>query len=751
MKVMKHYILGLLMFAVGMMTVACSDEVSEQLAGEKSTVRARLAGYLVDGDDATLSGENQVTDVKACLFEDGVLTRIYDIPSRNDGNYDFIVDSKDGNLFVVVNTGNLLDWSEMVIGYTTESEWMERTVSISGNEAPMFFTGKVGLEKQSANAPVTMTLKRGVARLDITMEREDVQVKSVTVKNVAETGFLNARESVMSPESARHDVAKGWDEPLSGDTNGVMYLLEQYNGDLSVDLNVLVGGAERKLTAKLPQTIRRNAVYTLNLGGDGSNVTLSVNVDEWDYADDTVLSPDFKDKITVDMKRSVLPEGVTVENNNSQLVFDYLPKDFILALDCNDQLEVSNISQLPFEMTALGVSEGKNLFRVKKRLMPIGHEKMNGTVHFRRTGLNNTYQEDMLELVLNANPSTWQGDYGFELATYACDFKDYFDGYIGYVVPVEGKEASLEFEEGEDRWMDMQNYGGMYTLMAGWRPNDPKADGREQKVKLVLCDRETGANREEYQIIRRNFGLPVVEMNGVWWCKYNARGQSNRFEDQILVKDDPAAKAGKTVLEYLNTCGVEEYLDLWGWSYQDATGKGMKVIANNNVIKLDGYPSPQKTNINKLDRVALSPSGYELPNKTYFDRIFSTSSMRVDVNGGPYTVVGKYNAQNSQVYVTTGNRSDLVIDGVTVPVTYHFEVYDMINGVKAEAVTFYGPGMQSNGDGIKHNSIMFGVYSTSSGWYNEYNPNGGGLKESIGSENDTRVLRFVKTPVPFIY
>ena len=101
--------------------------------------------------------------------------------------------------------------------------------------------------------------------------------------------------------------------------------------------------------------------------------------------------------------------------------------------------------------------------------------------------------------------------------------------------------------------------------------------------------------------------------------------------------------------------------------------------------------------------------------------------------------------------VTTGNRSDLVIDGVTVPVTYHFEVYDMINGVKAEAVTFYGPGMQSNGDGIKHNSIMFGVYSTSSGWYNEYNPNGGGLKESIGSENDTRVLRFVKTPVPFIY
>lgn len=748
MKKMKHYILGLFVLVLSMITGACSDDFSNQSTVDKRMVQTRLAKYTVGGNDATLFGENIVTDVKACLFEDGILKRIYDIQSENNA---FIIDGGYGILYVVANTENMLDWSTITIGHTTESEWLEKTISMNGDDIFMFFTEKVVLEEQLVNVPVNMTLKRGVARLDVMMERDDIQIKSINFKSVAEKGYLNVQESVKSPQTTKRDVVKNFDEPLSGNKSGVMYLCEQLNNDLSVELNVAVNGTEHQLTAKLPEQIKRNAVYTLNLGSDGISLRLSVNVDEWNYADDMAVSPDFEDKITVDMKRSELPEGVTVEQNKTRLVFDYLPKDFILALDCNDQLEVGNISQIPFEMTALGVSEGKNLFRVNKLLMPLGHNEMTGTVHFRRKGLNNIYKEDMLELVLNPNPNEWYGDYSFDIDTYACDFKDFFDGYIGYVVPVEGKVASLEFEKGEDRWMDLQNYSGMYTLIAGWKPNDPKADGREQKVTLVICDKETGTNREEYKIIRRNYGLPVVEMNGVWWCKYNARGQSNCFKDQILVNDDPAVKAGKTVLEYLNTCSVEEYLDLWGWSYQDATGKGMRIVGSDNIIKFDGYPSSQKININKLDRDALSPSGYELPSKTYFDRIFSASSMRVDVNGGPYTVKKALNSKNREVYVITGNRQDLVIDGVNVPVTYHFEVYDKNNGLKGESVTFYGPGMQSNVNGIKHNSIMFGVYSTSSGWYNEYVSNGGGLKESIGTENDTRVLRFVKTPPMYMY
>lgn len=747
---MKHYILGLLVLFVSVMTVACSDDVKEQFSDEKIKVQTRLAGYVVGGNDATMSAEKEVTDVKACLFEDGVLTMIYDNLAGNDGCYNFFVNSNYGNLYVVANTEKLIDWDAIIAGHTTEEDWIEQTVSMDGDDAPMFFTGKVVLEKQPTNVPVKMTLKRGVARLDITMERDDIKVKSVTLKNVAEKGYLNVRESVLSPGNEKVNVTKTWDEFLSGKISGVMYLCEQLNGDLLVELNVSVSGEDRHISTKLPEQIKRNAVYTLNLGGDGSNLNLNVNIDEWDYADETVLIPDFEDKITVDINRSDFPEGVTIGDNNSQLVFDYLPKEFILALDCNDQLEVSNISEIPFEMTALEESKGKNLFRVRKRLMPIGHEVMTGTVHFKRKGLNNTYQEDMLELVLNANPNVWYSFYSIDLDTYTCDFKDYFDGDIAYIIPAEGKKVSIEIEGDEDKWVIVQESGGMQRVLAGWRPNDPKADGREQKATLVISDKETGSNREEYKIVRRNYGLPVVQMNGIWWCKYNAMGQSNNFKDQILVPDDPAAKEGKTVLDYLNSCSAEEYVKLWGWSYQDATGKGMKVVAKNNVIKLDGFPSPQKVNINKLGRTDLSPSGYELPNKSYYDRIFAVYWMKVDVTGGPYSVKRAWDG-NTQVFVTSGNRRDLVVDGVNVPITYHFEVYDKKNGERDEAVTFYGPGAQWNANGINHNKIMFGCYSTSSGWFNAFVAGGEGFRETGGSENDTRILRFIKSPVEYIY
>ena len=152
---------------------------------------------------------------------------------------------------------------------------------------------------------------------------------------------------------------------------------------------------------------------------------------------------------------------------------------------------------------------------------------------------------------------------------------------------------------------------------------------------------------------------------------------------------------------------MEEYVKLWGWSYQDATGKGMKVIGKDNAIKLEGYPLPGKVNINQLDPKALSPSGYELPEKAYYDRIFTSWWMNIHISGGPYSVKSPWNG-NRQVFVETGNRDDLVIDGITVPITYHFEVYDKMNGVKDEAVTFYGPGAQWGNGGINHNKILFG-------------------------------------------
>ena len=735
---MRLYILGLLTLLFGMMTGACSDDVKEHFAEGQRTVQTRLAGYVVGGNDATLSEENVITDVKACLFEDGVLVKVYDNLTGNSGVYDFIVDSNYGNLYVVANTEDLLDWSNMVAGQITENEWKSLTVSMQGDKASMFFTGGVVLEKQPANAPVEMILKRGLARVDVTMEMDGILVNSLTLKNVSETGYLLPQESVKSPEGAKRDIAAAWTEPLDKDTEGVMYMYEQQNSDLTVELNVTVAGMERTLTARLPQTIKRNAVYTLNLGGDGSNLNLRVSVDEWDYADDTVVSPDFGDKITVDVDRSELPEGVTLGTSDNQLVMDYRPNEFVLALDCNDQLEVNSVSQLPLEITAF--PEGKNLFLVKKRLMAVGYEQMEGSVTFKRKGLSNAYREDVVTLVLTANPTQIEGNLHFDENNYLCDLGDYVDGEYAVFRLAQGKKITVEFDNGEDEWMavrEKSDEAGAYRILGGWKPNDPKADGREQKARIVICDADTEANREEYTVVRRNYGLPVVEMNGVWWCKYNARGNSRNFADQVLSSDDPAQKAGQSsVLDYLASCSNDDFVSLWGWAYQGGSGNGLKVYVDNGVAKLNGYNRGETVNIADLGAKALSPNGYQLPGTAEYEKIFKWGMVVNWKNGEYYTINGV------RIHIHSIERDNVMVDGVEMPQLNCFKVY---TESCPEGITFYGPGGQWSAGGINHNKLFIGVVN--SGWF----VNNNSLSTTKGSAADSRILRFMKTPVEYMY
>lgn len=64
---------------------------------------------------------------------------------------------------------------------------------------------------------------------------------------------------------------------------------------------------------------------------------------------------------------------------------------------------------------------------------------------------------------------------------------------------------------------------GELRILGGWKPNDPKADDRTQEGRIIIADAD-GSNSESYSLRRRNWGLPVVEIDGTWWCKYNLRG-----------------------------------------------------------------------------------------------------------------------------------------------------------------------------------------------------------------------------------
>lgn len=753
MKVRQIKLLNLLIL-IGWLTSGCTDKPEDNEIGgnQEWSVKTKLASYIVDGEESTLPGENSVNDMKACLFEDGILKQVYSHAQASGNQYDFKIKSNQGSLYLLANTTGLLDWNNLKVGETSEKDWQNQIIETKGDQNPNYFSGHVQLGGGNATQPVEVTLQRGYARVDVKFNKAGLQLHHLQLSNVARRTYLFPRENISSPDEGVQDLEFTWEEALTSDTRGIAYLPEQANEGINVTLKIYLHGSTQILETKLPDIIKRNTVYTLIIDGDDTDLTLSVNIDEWEKGNDIVMNPDFGDKITIDEANSDLPTGAFISETGDELTLAHPRSEFILALNCNDQLEVAQIPNAAIEITSLESTEGKNRFLVKKRLMAIGHEQVENTISFRRKGLNQVYEEDKLRVILEANPTTMEGVLHFDNDKYTCDFADYKDGEFGIFHLPEGYVLEVEFEDGEDAWMSAQpqeGENGTYRVLGGWRPNDPKADGRIQKGKIIIHDNSTGNNREEYTVIRRNYGLPVVQMNGIWWCKYNAMGQSNNFEDQILVPDDPAAKAQMSVYEYLSTCSVTEYLRLWGWSYQDASGKGLKIIAQDGAIKLDGYKTNGTVNINHLSPTALSPSGYELPDKAYYDRIFAAWWMRIDRDGGPYNVQAPWEG-NRQVFVSSGQRDDLILDEVSFPVTYHFEVYDKINNEKMEAVTFYGPGDQWGTGGINHNKILFGCHSLNSGWFNAFTANEG-LRQTGGGANDTRILRFIKTPVEYIY
>ena len=131
----------------------------------------------------------------------------------------------------------------------------------------------------------------------------------------------------------------------------------------------------------------------------------------------------------------------------------------------------------------------------------------------------------------------------------------------------------------------------------------------------------------------------------------------------------------------------------------------------------------------------------------YYDRIFNGGwGMRFDRTDGYYTVQSPWEGR-AHVYTLSGSRTDLFVGDVQLPELFHAEVYNKTNGVKDECVTFYGPGAQWGSGGVNHNKIVIACYSPeNNGWFHAP----GLRRQSIGKEN-SRIIRFIKSPVEYIY
>lgn len=742
----RKYLFAILTVLVSFTAVSCTDEeIPSSQDGDTPVILPKVSSYNGGGNIYDDKDDKDIDVLNAYLFEDGIMTQVF---NNIDPGQGIKLNNNKGHLYMVANLD--MDSNSMYYLGMSEEEWLVLRVIHKDGINLGYMSGAVDLSK-STNGILQMS--RGVARIDVAVG-QDVAVQDIYFKNIAQQSFLNRQPTVVSPEGTDiNDVHVVLDSPVTESRAGIAYLCEQASDNIYVVITAIVDGETVRKEVKMPSALKRNSVYTINVFKASVEADVTLSVTDWENGGGFDVAPN-QGGLSVDVDNTVFPYGTEVAESRKSIVLPYRAADFVLAIDCDDELEFITDPELPMTVERINGVEavGKNMFRITKGIWRPGMNDVRRKLMFHRKGLNENYPDDGIEVLLSSNPVKVQGMFHFVDAT-EFDFGKYIDNEVGRLTVPEDKSVVIEYEDGEGEWVKLEKVeGGVLRVIAGWRPNDITANGRVQKAKIVITNIADGSEREEYTIARRNWGLPVTKLNGVWWCKYNARGNSKDFADQILSSDDPAVKAGKTLYDYLRDCTAEEYYDLWKWQYQGESTQGKQVIDDNGVLKLEGY-GPSSVHINKVDPKTFAPDGYEMPTHENFNRIFESKEDYVWImwDGGhtsPWN--GGTNIQRRQ-----RRRNDVVVGTVQATNLIYISMYNQSQS-EYEPIVWYGASGQWNNDGIMHNghynNMLWAMYSEAgTGWL--FNGGMGNLyltKNGAGN-NDSRLVRFKKSDVEYIY
>ncbi len=727
---------NILAIIVSLAVISCTDkEAMNEHSGADSVILPRVSSYnYTSGNDETAETKEMET-LHACLFENGVMTRVY---ADIDPLAGIKIDDSKGRLYMVANIeGN----NSYNIGMS-EEEWLSTTVTHTGGVNLGYMSGVIDLSDASHGV---LQLYRGVARIDVKVSGEhDLSVSAITFKNIAQQSYLNRRNTVESPESTGYnDVTPIIDTPLTGSTYGVAYLCEQASENISAVLTVNVDGELVEKEVALPSMLKRNCVYTINVFKESVQADVTLSVTDWENGGDFNLTPNERG-LMVDIEGTSLPAYAEVDADRRGIVLSHYASDFVLSVDCDDELEFVADPELPMTVERIGGAEnvGKNLFRITKKLWGPGMERLERKLMFRRKGFNENYPDDYVNVVMSENPVKLEGLIHFgDSASF--DFGRYIDGELAVLNVPDDKVVRLEFDDNSPEWMKLDKTAdGKYRILGGWRPNDAEADGRIQEGRIVISD-VSGMHNETYTVKRQNWGLPVVNINGTWWCKYNLRGNVKDFTDQILVSNDPAR--GGSIADYLADCTDDEYLNVLGDQYQAGNRDALKLKNDGTGFLFDGY-STKTDNFGTLNPGYMAPDGYEIPD--YDDYRFFTWG--TDCNLGYFNPGAFNNGLGQRLNFSVVEREATFLGYDYGNVTF----YDFEYG--GEHLVLCGLGHQWSETGISKKMILFATYGNSGNtWmiegYSKSEGRGNWFKFAASNAQKTRTIRCVKSPVEYIY
>ena len=689
----------------------------------------------------TTESETNIHTLDAYHFENGILSESFNsLQIDEKGVCRLDIKQKNGMLYFLANDANITSHANLTNNVTTLEEFLQLTATADEmTSKSLLMSGHTELDGE--NASLSVSLKRAVARIDLESAFQDAEVNSITIRDIALTGLVNegGEKSVLT-NIEKTDLTKDFGErPFKNKKESLYYLPEQTANGHAVEILMAVNGGWHRLKTTLPP-LKRNTVYTLKVYGNGANLNVEVLTDNWGNGDSSESGLTLKG--LVDKENSQLSEGVTVNERGDTVFVPSWNSNFQLTLAAESGAQVSVLGEVE-GVTVTPASQSRSLspiaeFNVSSR------QKMPGSKseYMYLDVYNDQIQTGRVVLVFTPNPVQMSGLIEFD-QNGECNFNRYVDGELASLILPEGKTATLKFAEEEAHWMKLAPEGSnTYRLLGGWKPNDPKADGREQAGELIITN-EDGSHPETYTIRRLNWGLPVVNINGTWWCKYNLRGNVKNFNDQILINSDPAKDS--SLADYLTSCSDDEFLHILGDQYQAGNPDGLKLTHNGASFYYEGYKS-QTDNFGTLAPTIMAPDGYQIPD--FDDYRFFTGSTNFNLG---YFNPGAFNNGLGQRLNFKVVERNATFQGLQYgPVTFYDFEYE------GSHWTICGLGHQWDATSISKMMILLATYGNGgSTWmiegYSNSEGRGNWFKYTGNNAFKTRTIRCIKTPVEYIY
>lgn len=689
----------------------------------------------------TTESETNIHTLDAYHFENGILSESFNsLQIDEKGVCRLDIKQKNGMLYFLANDANITSRANLTNNVTTLEEFLQLTATADEmTSKSLLMSGHTELDGE--NTSLSVSLKRAVARIDLESAFQDAEVNSITIRDIALTGLVNegGDKSVLT-NIEKTDLTKDFGEqPFKNKKESLYYLPEQTANGHAVEILMAVNGGWHRLKTTLPP-LKRNTVYTLKVYGNGTNLNVEVLTDNWENGNSSESGLTLKG--LVDKENSQLSEGVTVNERGDTVFVPFWNSNFQLTLAAESGAQVSVLGEVE-GVTVTPASQSRSLspvaeFNVSSR------QKMPGSKseYMYLDVYNDQIQTGRVVLVFTPNPVQMSGLIEFD-QNGECNFNRYVDGELASLILPEGKTATLKFAEEEAHWMKLAPEGSnTYRLLGGWKPNDPKADGREQAGELIITN-EDGSHPETYTIRRLNWGLPVVNINGTWWCKYNLRGNVKNFNDQILINSDPAKDS--SLADYLTSCSDDEFLHILGDQYQAGNPEGLQLTHDDSSFYYEGYKS-QTDNFGTLSPTVMAPDGYQIPD--FDDYRFFTGGTNFNLG---YFNPGAFNNGLGQRLNFKVVERNATFQGLQYgPITFYDFEYE------GSHWTICGLGHQWDATSISKMMILLATYGNGgSTWmiegYSNSEGRGNWFKYTGNNAQKTRTIRCIKTPVEYIY